>query len=940
MAKLYPPIIGGTIPAFYSEGGATKIVVPFSMNKAVGKTEVYGFSLKLKYVDGSIIDTFQVFNENVVIQDSEAFNIINNASYDLEKSLVITFDVSSIRSKYLKIGQYYKVQLAYIDEDLQIGYYSTVGVIKYTVRPTVIIDKIDRSKVNNHQYAYTGVYSQYKGDPTEKVYSSRFVLTYNDGTIIEDTGYVLHNCSEDDLSYESRENFLYARDLKENNIYYLTYMVKTMNGLECSSPRYRLTQSRSIGAEIDISLSATLDYENGYIKLGLICNDQFIRNENVTEENFIENKYYILNNETNTYILANSYIDGKIYYSKVSNAVISGTFLISRACSKDDFEWSEIKRFDVQSMIPGEWSLLDCTLEQGYTYRYSLQQYNANDIYSNRIVSPDVYVDFEHAYLYDGNKQFKISYDPKITNFKNNLLENKVDTIGNKYPFILRNGNVNYKSFDIQGLISLRSDEEGLFMSKDSYEWDEVESDLTSKNITSERLFKRAVQDWLNNGNPKLFRSPTEGNFIVRLLNVSLTPNDKLGRMIHSFKATAYEIEEFNIKNLEKFNIIDSTENLSTLTRWTTIDLKQFSKDNSNREWVSINNSRTMYSIKIQDCMPGTIVEIDGKKIMIGATGTYIAESIDGFNNILIRPADFIGDENNTNYIYSYPIITYSYQTKAVSVFGTIEKVEIEDIPLHQFIGTSTPTNILATLNDTQSTVSSLGLIRFKKKDVYQVFIDCENPENFDPTLNYKYYEDEGLKKEINLDNFSKVAIYQIRCKRSDYEYYNQEGYYIDKNINTFAPFTNYFIDGKTKEIYQITPNLFKVILNEKEEIDLTELLKYVVQDVKAVSSILLNQGVIAEISYSKQISTYHFDNNSHNDNLSSAIKTYNNIKNNFQSLLESKIDKIGVMSESEKITYLQDLDNTTQNIKNKYNLIISELDQAIHEYKEQNGLQ
>ena len=57
MAKLYPPNIEGTIPAFYTEG-TTKIVVPFSMNKAVGKSEVYGFSLKIKYVDGNVIDTF------------------------------------------------------------------------------------------------------------------------------------------------------------------------------------------------------------------------------------------------------------------------------------------------------------------------------------------------------------------------------------------------------------------------------------------------------------------------------------------------------------------------------------------------------------------------------------------------------------------------------------------------------------------------------------------------------------------------------------------------------------------------------------------------------------------------------------------------------------------------------------------------------------------
>jgi hypothetical protein len=32
--------------------------------------------------------------------------------------------------------------------------------------------------------------------------------------------------------------------------------------------------------------------------------------------------------------------------------------------------------------------------------------------------------------------------------------------------------------------------------------------------------------DWLNNGEVKYFKSPTEGSYLVRLMNVSLTPND------------------------------------------------------------------------------------------------------------------------------------------------------------------------------------------------------------------------------------------------------------------------------------------------------------------------------------------------------------------------------------------------------------------------------
>jgi hypothetical protein len=54
-----------------------------------------------------------------------------------------------------------------------------------------------------------------------------------------------------------------------------------------------------------------------------------------------------------------------------------------------------------------------------------------------------------------------------MNSFKTDVLESRVDTIGNKYPFIFRNGNVAYKEFPIGGLISYLSDEEGLFLELD-----------------------------------------------------------------------------------------------------------------------------------------------------------------------------------------------------------------------------------------------------------------------------------------------------------------------------------------------------------------------------------------------------------------------------------------------------------------------------------------
>jgi hypothetical protein len=101
-------------------------------------------------------------------------------------------------------------------------------------------------------------------------------------------------------------------------------------------------------------------------------------------------------------------------------------------------------------------------------------------------------------------------------------------------------------------------DNEELFMSKEELgllvdKKDISTTNLSGYNLAAERKFKLKVLDWLTNGKPKLFRSPTEGNYIVRLMNVSLSPEEKLGRMIHTFSATGYEVEEWNDENVAKY---------------------------------------------------------------------------------------------------------------------------------------------------------------------------------------------------------------------------------------------------------------------------------------------------------------------------------------------------------------------------------------------------
>ena len=172
--------------------------------------------------------------------------------------------------------------------------------------------------------------------------------------------------------------------------------------------------------------------------------------------------------------------------------------------------------------------------------------------------------EFDVMYLIDAenqNKRLPIKFNPKINSFKTVIQEQKMETIGGKYPVFFRNGNVHYKEIGISGLISYWMTSPGEFIEESelgldlypTYRNGEAayirETNLTNTNIRAEHIFRQAVEEWLTNGKPKIFDSPTEGRHRVRLMNVSLSPNETLGRMLYTFSCTAYEcghIEEVN----------------------------------------------------------------------------------------------------------------------------------------------------------------------------------------------------------------------------------------------------------------------------------------------------------------------------------------------------------------------------------------------------------
>ena len=59
LKKLYPPEIEGVIPAFCG----TALVVPFSMNKTVSKSEISGMIIKIKTIKKKLLNLKKIMND-------------------------------------------------------------------------------------------------------------------------------------------------------------------------------------------------------------------------------------------------------------------------------------------------------------------------------------------------------------------------------------------------------------------------------------------------------------------------------------------------------------------------------------------------------------------------------------------------------------------------------------------------------------------------------------------------------------------------------------------------------------------------------------------------------------------------------------------------------------------------------------------------------------
>jgi len=540
--NIYPPIVDTFMPAFLIDSDSERkniCRVYFSLS-------LFNTTSQIKNCQVTVRN--QSTNQSALNPDKYPSEVmITDLKTDLTKvtddKYYIDIKPSDMVNEDFIIDQYYKVQIRFTDLDaedppitedsqpidewladnlMHFSEWSTVCLVRGISVPKLALQDYESGSITDIYNTIANV--QVLGeltfaneDETETLRSYNVVLYDNDDNKLIDSGeiYTSNFSNVNEINYPLNYSF------EVDNTYYFKVTYTTQN-LYTETVTFYVYVLQAETKDLKTVVRAWADEENGRIALKL---------------------------------------DRSRAYGS-----FTGQIILRRTDSKSNFTvWEDlhVQAYNAAPYIQLIW--YDYTIESGIWYKYGVQGVDESGARTPMVTFREpVMLLLDHMFLTAEDRQLKIKYNPQVSSFKKVVSESKTDTIGSKYPYIRRNADVYYSSFPISGIIAAAMDEDGIFTTKEELygdtegyyeEYNENNNISAHQDFIYERFFREKVEEFLYADGAKLFRSPSEGNILVRLMDINLTPNQQLGRRIWSFTATAYEIDECTVDNYDAYGI-------------------------------------------------------------------------------------------------------------------------------------------------------------------------------------------------------------------------------------------------------------------------------------------------------------------------------------------------------------------------------------------------
>ena len=544
---IYPPIVNFAMPAFdYKK----PIRVYFAISTYNTLSDIAQAQVTVRYQTNNTnaLDTSKYPNKIKTCSITEVIPQDDATIAATAARFFITIDPGDLITGSFDPAMIYKVQIRFstkswgdrdsiTDLASSASEWSTVCLIKPIEVPIFTILELEQQDNVSDSEAISTVLATLEPDfigaympatKTETLKKWRMRLYNSQGTVLlADTGEKTANSYEVDqndgrISFQGHLQY----QMSNSTSYKLVFDIQTKNGYTASKNYHFTAMSYSTGT-IDGLLSLSIDEEDGYAKVSLKGN-------------------------------------GSIVHMNVT---------LRRTSSKSNFTiWEDVanKTFENSTL---DWDYYDFSIESGVFYQYGAQSRDNRGRRSAMIKTTQEMGQFDDAFLTEHGEslqdavQLKIRYDMNISNSMINIGQAKTDTIGSKYPYIRRNGDMYYHSFPFSFLITAYTDNNHIFATEDELKDNQKNLYAIARGVHSlsvysgeydyvyEREFRQKVQKFLYNNKVKLFRSLTQGNMLIKLMGITLTPKQELGRLLYSVDATAVEIDEVTIERLDYYGI-------------------------------------------------------------------------------------------------------------------------------------------------------------------------------------------------------------------------------------------------------------------------------------------------------------------------------------------------------------------------------------------------
>ena len=602
--NLYPPIFTQSYAPAFIYNQTCKLYFSLSVyntESEISADRPVQVSIRYQKTNESVLDTSK-YPSNIMLTDLK-----KDSTKTGSNKYYIQIKPTDLRNGFM-LNEYYKVQIrltgagasspprsgqgmdAWLSQNITyFSQWSTVVLIYGISKPILTLSNFnttDTTTFTISDITVIGKFSFESISDKQTIMGYRIRLLDKDSdTVIEDSDNIFMDNYQaiNEINYDLKTNFEF------NKNYSLKIQILTKNLYSWDEwKNYDFIVSEEQQPEWQAEFEFGSDEESGSLKVFIQANygsknqKRYIM---ANESTLVGKSLYVALTENDTgdfssvTYIPNDYDDDDtddddtlFLYNQpnIIHDLSKGTQIVfKRASSRNDFStWEQIDIVTIDEDNVANLTWFDYTVEPGVLYKYYIIRYNSSGGRTSYKKNQEpVMVVPEDIFLQADGKQLRVRFDPQIDNFNIVVSQSLTETIGSKYPFISRNGNTYYKTFSLSGTITgFMNVKDNLFKAskKDLYgDSEEFYNNYNQQHKIDEyndyiyeREFRNKVIDFLYKNNVKLFRSLTEGNILVKLMNISLTPNATLSRRIYSFSCTAYQIGECNLDNFKEYNIL------------------------------------------------------------------------------------------------------------------------------------------------------------------------------------------------------------------------------------------------------------------------------------------------------------------------------------------------------------------------------------------------